>query len=61
LREDLETRVRAPVEHQNGAAEPDLSEALEWLCADTGIEEFAAIQAVRYTAAQVAAVGFVRR
>ena len=41
------------------AGEPDLSAAIAWLQHDAGIDEFAAMQAVRYTAAQFAAIGFV--
>ncbi len=39
--------------------EPDLTHAIAWLQNDCRIEEFAATQAVRYVAAQIAAVGLV--
>ncbi|HEY2881866.1 MAG TPA: hypothetical protein VGJ15_05520, partial [Pirellulales bacterium] len=41
------------------AAEPNLAAPIAWLQADLGIDEFAASQAVRYTAAQVVAIGMV--
>jgi ATP-dependent helicase Lhr and Lhr-like helicase len=41
------------------SAEPDLTHAIAWLQNDCRIDEFAATQAVRYIAAQVAAVGLV--
>jgi ATP-dependent Lhr-like helicase len=57
LREDLEKQV-SPAIGQN-EAEPDLSSAVAWLQQELGVDQFAAMQAVRYTAAQVAAIGLV--
>src|SRR5262249_46155715 len=57
LRENLEQQVRGLI-GQNGD-EPDLSSAVQWLKEELRIDDYAATQAVRYTAAQVAAVGLV--
>ncbi|HEY2825956.1 MAG TPA: DEAD/DEAH box helicase, partial [Pirellulales bacterium] len=57
LREDLEQRV-APCVSQNGS-EPDLSSAIAWLEKELGIDQYPAVQAVRYTAAEVVAIGLV--
>ncbi len=59
LREDLQQRVEPLIASQNGDPEPDLSTAIAWLKQDCGISDDAASQAVRYTAAQVAAIGLV--
>jgi len=57
LREDLEQHI-SPHIGQNGE-EPNLSQAVAWLRQELGIDEYAAAQAARYTAAQYAAIGLI--
>ncbi len=59
LRENLQQQVQPLIASQNGNPEPDLSSAITWLKQDCGIGDDAAIQAVRYAAAQVSAIGLV--
>ncbi len=63
LREDLEQRVSGLLNPEprtlNPPAEPDLTPAIQWLSQECGVDEHAATQAVRYVAAQVAAIGVV--
>jgi ATP-dependent helicase Lhr and Lhr-like helicase len=57
LRENIEERVRSLV-GDNGS-DPNLASAVQWLKDELQIDEFAATQAVRYTAAQFVAIGLV--
>ncbi len=56
LREDLEKQV-VPCIKPGG--EPEISSAVNWLQHELGIDPFPAMQAVRYTAAQFAALGVI--
>jgi ATP-dependent Lhr-like helicase len=57
LREDIEKRIAGSLP-QDGS-EPNLSGAIAWMESELGVEQTAATQAIRYTAAQVAAIGVV--